>query len=104
MTSLVDITEGWTSALDFQLLLNGAAFDATGMTLASVVRDREGKLVTVSTAWGTQATSLARLSPVVTDFVAAQGPYSLRFRVTDGAGKIAYFPQGDASRIGVFVA
>ncbi len=100
---LFGITESWTEPLIVQLLIDGAAFDATGMTITSVVRDRHQQLVTVTTAWSTAATSQASLSPGADTFEADHGPYTLKYRVVDGAGKVAYFPPTEPARIDVWV-
>lgn len=99
---IAEITEGWTSPLDFQLQLNGAVFDATGMTVQAVIADKDRAPVTIATAWQAITTSVVRLSPGATDFKAANAPYSVHFKVTDGAGKVAFFPQGIAAHIAVY--
>lgn len=102
LTVLIDITEGWTADIVAQLTINDAVFDGTGMTVTSVVKDREGKVIAVTTAWDVVASSQAKLSPDATHFIAANQPYSVHFKVVDVAGKIAYFPQGQPSQIRVY--
>jgi hypothetical protein len=102
MAALFEIAEGWTEPLDVQLLLSGAAFDATGMTVTATVRDRNGAVVNVACAWVMQTSAIARLSPVSTDFVAANGPYTVRFKVVDGSGKVTFFPPTTASSVNVY--
>ncbi len=100
---LFGITAAWTEPLIAQLLIDDAAFDATGMTITSVVRDRHQALVTVATAWSTAASSQASLSPTALTFDADHGPYTLKYRVVDGAGKVAYFPPTEPARIDVWI-
>ncbi len=102
--TLFDITEGWTSPLDTQLQLDGAAFDASGMSVASEIHGRDGVAVVVTTTWQIQATSVARLALTAGQLTVSKTPYTVKFKVTDGSGKIAYFPSGDPMFINVFPA
>jgi len=100
---LFDITEGWTEPLVAQLLIADAVFDATGMTAASVITDRNGLPVTVPTSWDVAASSQIKLSPVGTELLARNSPYNVHFKVTDGSGQVTYFPPGTPSTIAVHV-
>lgn len=100
-STLFAIAEGWTAPLDAQLLLDDAAFDATGMTVTSIVRDNDGRLIAVATDWTTIASSIVRLSPILGDFRAGKGPYTVRFKVVDGSGQVAYFPPAEPDLITV---
>lgn len=88
-------TPSWTTGIDYQLKKNGAAFDATGMTVTTILKDRAGREFTPSggTTWAVQATSQVRFTPAVGDFTVERSPIAVRFRVTDGGGKVAEFPR-----------
>jgi hypothetical protein len=101
MTNLFTINDGWTANLDAQLLVNGAVFDFSGMVVSSVVKTRAGRMVDVVTQWIADTQGTVRLLPVNTDFTAEDSPYTLRYKVIDGAGKVAYFPEGDPYTITV---
>lgn len=113
MTSSVTlqaVTEGQTIPYDVQLTLKlvgsltFAAFDATGMTVTSILRDKNGTLVSVATSWFSQTTSIARLDPVAGTFVFARRPYFLKFRIVDGTGDVSFYPQDDYALIPVYAA
>ncbi len=103
-TILFELTEGWTAQLLVQLLLNSATFDATGMLVEAVLRDRHGNRVTVPCIWQTEATSLVAIDPVAATFTEAKSPYTIRFKVTDVASEVAFFPPGDSAQISVYTA
>lgn len=89
--------EGWTTPIDYQLEKNGAAFNATGMAVELILRDRAGAEVTEggTTVWSDAANSIARYSPSATDLTFARSPMRVHWKVTDGAGKVAFFPKGE---------
>ena len=88
------IPVGWTTPLDYQLEKNGASFNASGMTVAFVLRDRLGTQVGGgTTSWLSEALSQARYAPASTDYTVERSPLTGRFEVTDGSGKKAYFPK-----------
>jgi hypothetical protein len=104
MSVLTEIVEGWTGRLPFTLLRNGAALDGTGLTLTDcLITGKDG--TTVSTAgdfgWIAQASGTVYLDPDALDFLAAKSPYTVRFQVTDGDGKIVYFPKNATDTITV---
>jgi hypothetical protein len=94
MSTVVELVEGWTDPLVFNLLKAGTTPSGTmvGMTCSLVLRDNRGNLVntsgdvaiTDSTNW------VVTYSPDATDLV--EGAYRGRFAVTDGSGATAYFP------------
>lgn len=101
----VEVVEGWTDPLDFTLKVNGVAKDLTGMTVLLQMWDRSGTAIglTGTTSVPTPASGLVRFSPGAADLTAARSPIKARWKVTDGAGKIGYFPNGDADRWMVFL-
>jgi len=96
----VDVVEGWTGALDFQLKANDET-PATPMggsaTVTLILRDRKGNLVDVAGDCEVldRAQWTVRYTPDSADLVAANGPCSGRWRVEDGA-VVVFFPSGEA--------
>jgi hypothetical protein len=91
-----EYTAGWTAPIEHSLLHDGATFNGAGMTPAIILTDKNGAAVSVSgsVAWANSAVSRVRYSPAAADLVAAKSPYKMHWKVTDGAGKIAFYPQG----------
>lgn len=85
---------GWTDPIDYALEKDGASFDATGMTIDLVLRDRQGTELEVagSVVFTDAATSQARFTPGAADFTVERSPLRARFKVTSGA-QVAYFPK-----------
>jgi hypothetical protein len=99
---LTSIVEGWTGRLEFTLYVDGVAFNGTGMTLTDVlVTGKDG--TEVSTAgdfdWLVAASGTVYLDPDASDFVASKSPYRVRFKITDGLGKVVYFPNAQTDVI-----
>lgn len=92
-----NFVEGWTTPIDYQLKKNGAPFNAAGMTVELILRDKnkveiaEGGL----TAWSDETQSIVRYTPSATDLTVARSPMRVHWKVTDGAGKVAFFPKGE---------
>ena len=105
MAHLTDIVEGWTSRLSFQLLEDGAAMDGMGITVSALdIVAADGTVVTTTSdfGWLTQASGTVYYDPDAADFTAAGSPYSVRFQLTDGTGKVAWHPNGKPDQIRVF--
>jgi len=94
MAASVAIIEGQTAPLDWLLKANGTAQNLAGMTVEAVLKTVGGK--PVQTAGDVQqfnsTAGIVRLDPDEVDFRAYRSPYTLSFKVTDPAGKIAYLP------------
>lgn len=103
MAEPTEIVEGWTSKLIFTLKSDGVAVDLTGTTPAFVFNDANGAAKTPggTTAIEDAVNGKVSYSPVVADFLASESVYAARFKVTDGASKISYYPGGDAIEIRV---
>jgi hypothetical protein len=78
--------------MDFRLLSDGSAQNLTGMTVEAVGYNRlnaavtlTGDLSILSATGGT-----VRLTPDTGDFLEAESPYELRFKVTDGGLHVFY--------------
>lgn len=102
---ITNVVEGWTGRLTFTLQSNGAAFVGTGFTISDLVlTGRNGIAVDTSGdfGWITAADGTVYYDADSADFVALQSPYTVRFEVTDGAGKVVYFPNADAYELTVW--
>jgi hypothetical protein len=86
--------EGWTTPIDYQLKKNDLPFDATGTTVETELRDKNGTVVAEagSTAWLDPVLSKVRYTPSAADLTAARSPMKVRFKVTAG-GQVAWFPR-----------
>ena len=96
----VILTEGRTGAVPFQLLENGVAKDLTGATVELLLKKRDGTLVDTAgdVSVTNTASGLVSYSPDATDLTYADAPYTGRFKVTDGGGKVFFFPEGNPDR------
>lgn len=102
MSLLTEIVEGWTARLTFTLLSDGAAFVGTGFTISNLyITDARGRAIDTSGdfGWVTAAAGTVYYDPDASDFEAGNGPYTVRFEVTDGNGKVVFFPNGQADQI-----
>lgn len=91
------IIAGTTAALRFQLLESGSPIDLTDVDVTLLLSDKTGSAVsspgTVSVTDETEGRlQLAPTNAAV--FVAANGPYTARWKLTDATGKISYVPTG----------
>lgn len=114
MAVLTDITEGETQELGpFTLKVDGAAIDATGFTVVPEFRNDLGIKVTavgtVRLADNQSTTGKGKFyyTPVAADFTWRLGPsefvtYLVRWKVTDGAGTVVFFPNGAHGQFRVF--
>lgn len=95
---LQPVTEGHTLPLEHRLLTAGVPLDIQGLVVALVLEDRAG--VAVDTAGkvtnlddGTEEMrGKVRFSPDDGDLLADGAPYHLQWRVTDGSGRVAFWP------------
>jgi len=91
---MIEVVEGWTGAIDQQLKADGVAVDLTAMTVVLELTGNDD--VAVNTAGNVSlldaATGKVRYFPDAADLLAAKSPYRARYKVTDGASKITYFP------------
>lgn len=105
MPKLFDITEGWTGTLGpFTLRIDGDPLDLTGFTVELVLHDCRGALVNVLgnvTVDADPTTGQVFYTPDAADLNATDSPYTMRWRVTDGANAIIFFPNGAADTLTV---
>lgn len=101
----LDLVQGWTDPIDYQLKKVASdgtitVLNMTGMTLALDVFDGKGNSVTVSGTVSivTPSTGTVRFAPASADLLNTKSPYEIRWKVTDGSGKVAYFPRSEAEK------
>jgi len=95
----MDIVEGWTEPLDFELWYNKSTkLNGTGMIPVAEAVDKSGNKVplTGATTWVNPALGLARYAPSGTEFTLSGSPYGFRIRVQSAAGTMAWWPNGPA--------
>lgn len=90
----LDLTAGQTEPIDYLLEADGAPVNLSGMTVELVLHRPNGDLVDVAGDVTTEdaAAGRVRYSPDAADL--APGHYLARWKVTDGGGKVGYFPRG----------
>lgn len=107
-SELIDeYTEGMTSDIEYTLKhknpITGAesTFNATGMTPAVVLKNKNGTVVDTSgdVSWADAPNSKIRYTPDAGDLSSALSPYTLKWKVTDVGGKIGFYPQGAAIKL-----
>lgn len=108
MSRLTTIVEGWTGRLTFTLMSRvpgvseASTFVGTGFTLSDlIITGKDGTEVDTTSdfGWVSAAAGTAYYDPDAADFVASKSPYAVRFKVTDGSGKVVYFPSADADQL-----
>jgi hypothetical protein len=101
---LTSIVEGWTQRLTFTLTSDGSAYNGTGITVSDlIITGRDGTAVdtTGDFGWVTASAGTVYYDPDAADFSASLSPYFVRVKLTDGSGKIAYFPNGEPAQLTV---
>ena len=93
----LDIVEGWTQDLEFQLKSDGVAVDLTGILTANVtliLTNADGTSVTTTSdiSISDATNGKVKYSPDAGDLLAVNSPLSARFKVIDADGKIVFFP------------
>jgi hypothetical protein len=91
------LVEGQTGPVDKQLKVDGVALNLAGCTVGLVLKNRLGVGITTTgkVTVTEEATGKVRFSPGATDLSAAASPYGAHWQVTDGPGKIHFFPSDD---------
>lgn len=90
----IEVVEGWTGPIDVQLQADGIPPNLTGATVDLILKGKDDNAVTTSgnvTIIDAGAAKV-RYLPDAADLVAAKSPYRARYKVTDGIGKIVFFP------------
>ncbi len=87
--------EAWTERIVYKLTHDGVVLNLTGLTVSLVGQDRNGDTVAFTGTTGvvTAAAGTVYFDAAASDLIASHSPYRLRWKVTDGSGKSAYFPR-----------
>jgi hypothetical protein len=93
----LDLVEGWTEPIRYQLTADGAVDDYTNMTVALVAHDKHGTALALagSVNWSDATTGIVVYSPDAADLLRINSPMRIRWRVTDTDDKVAYFPNSE---------
>lgn len=95
-----NLVEGQTDPIDCILKADGVALNLTGITVAILAYDRGNTLLalTGTVSVPSAATGQVRFSPTSTDLLNTNSPMKVRWKLTDGAGKIRFIPNADADK------
>lgn len=93
---LIELTEGWTGDIDMQLQTSSGPVNLTGSSVVLLLRDIRSTLIPTSSDLTifSATDGKVRYNPDSGDLAAARSPYKSKFKVTDGSGKVVYFPSG----------
>ena len=101
----ISLVEGWTEPIGYQLSSINVSGTTTpqnlvGLTVSLVAYGSSGVLLPLSgtVAVTTPETGMVTFSPAPGDLLNVNSPMAVRWRVADGAGKVAYFPSGAPER------
>lgn len=102
----LDLVEGWTGPIDYDLLADGTPVNASssnGDVVSLVLHNRAGTTVSTTgdVTFLTSSTGRVRYLPGVNDLVAQASPYRARFRIENN-GQIVFFPSGPAEQWTVY--
>jgi hypothetical protein len=110
MAELLDITQGWTKQLGpFTLRNDGVPVDLTGLTVRLLLRGKgmpqfipvSGQIQIDPDQSELGNRGQVYYKPAATDFRWDKSPYACHWEVTDQAGDVVFFPNGEADTIGV---
>ena len=101
MADSVEVVEGWTGRLDFQLQMCSTSVNLGATDIVSAwLYDRTLTVVTTSTGTITEVTAscghVAFSVCTSCQFKATLSPYSLRFHIKDTNSKVVFFPNAEA--------
>jgi len=95
---------GTSEPQDFLLRNNGQAIDGTGFTIGIEVSKLADGVITPQSAptvaWLSQSAGTVRVTGLESF---ALGNYLVRFKLTDGGGKVGYVPNGKTADLWVVV-
>jgi hypothetical protein len=97
----LDLIEGWTERIGYQVYADGTAPDLTAATVTLVAwNPRTDSLTMAGSAGliGDGSTGQVYFDPDETDLTEARTPIFARFKIVDGSSKVSYFPTGDPLR------
>ena len=89
--------EGWTERIRYALTADDAPLNLTGMSVALEGKDKKGHILIFTGTIGIDdaTTGIVYLDPSATDLASRFSPFTLRWKVTDTNGKVAYFPRAE---------
>lgn len=92
------LVEGWTERIVETLTTDGAAQNLSGVTVTLMLYDNTDTQIAYGGTAGidTAADGKVYFDPAAGDLLASKSPYSVRWKVTDGSGKVAYWPAGQS--------
>jgi len=96
----LSVVEGWTERIKYTLTADGATVNLTGMSVTLLLYDVTKTLFSYSGTSGvdTASSGIVYFDPAATDLLDANAPYYARWKVTDGAGKVSFFPNSFAEQ------
>jgi len=104
----LELTQGWTAPIRFALKIDGimtTSFSTQDVS-SLLLHAADGQLIlstgTVLLVACATTTYNATYSPGSSDFLVGRSPYSARFKLTDAAGKVQFFPNSVAERVTVY--
>jgi hypothetical protein len=106
-TFLTDVVEGQTDPIVHRLLNDGVALLIQGMTVTLILETKDGTAINTSGKVdnlddGTEPLrGKVRFNPSSSDLLASNSAYYWHWKVTS-AGKVAFWPNGQAARLKVF--
>ncbi len=92
------LVEGWTDPITQQLLSDSTPVNLSGCTVELLLYDCNNRAI----SHGGSATVLdattgkVKFEAAASDFVASKSPLKVRWKVTDGADEVSYFPNASA--------
>lgn len=102
MPTTYNLVEGWTDPIDCILQADGAALNLTGLSVSLLAWNKALSPLTVagSVSVTSAAAGTVRYSPTSGDalILHANSPVSVRWKLTDGSGKIRFIPNTDPDR------
>jgi hypothetical protein len=99
------LVEGWTERIIDQLIADDVAVNLTGgTTVELVLYDKNGTLKSIPSQSGIDTALVGKVyyDPASTDLKHSESPYSVRWKVTDVANKVAFFPNAQPEKWFVF--
>lgn len=95
---LGNVVEGQTSRIEFPPLTeDDEVIDGTGLTVSDLLitgNDDTAVDTTGDFGWASAPAGTVYYDPDAADFDPAKSPYRVRVKLTDGAGKVRYYPNG----------
>lgn len=100
--NLEDLVEGWTEEIVEQLQNNGVPLTGTDSFTDDQIElelfDLLGNQITLTgtTGWKDATQAKVYFRPAATDLLARYSPISMRWKLTDDANQVSFFPRKEA--------